>query len=94
MPRNDKVSIQTSTTVIAAGASAILSPANPRREFILVRNAGANAVLLEFGRPTNANSYSLAAGAEKLFEQKVPIDSINVSSAAGSNVLLWEGMTA
>ena len=93
MLRSDKVSIQTSTTVLAAGASAVLSPSNPRREFIMVRNTGANTVLLEFGRPTNANSYSLAAAAEKIFEQKVPVDSINVSSAAGSSVLLWEGLT-
>jgi hypothetical protein len=89
---NAQVTLQSFIVFVTAGAASIpATPSNPRRQYLLIRNVGANPALLEFGRPSDANSYSLAAGGILEFDITIPIDSLNVQSTLGTSLLIWEG---
>ena len=58
-----------------------------KRNFLMLRNAGANAIYIGFGGAASANStVSLAAGALLLFDTVVPQDDLYVVGAGASTL--------
>lgn len=94
MPSSDQVTIQTyAFNCPAGGGSVPVSVANNKRMYLLIQNNGTNPLNVRFGQPNQggASDYEILAGDEKEWDQKIPIDSVNLSSALGTFGVILEG---
>ncbi len=97
MPSNDQVTVQTYPFACpVGGASIAASVYNDKRIYLLIQNNGANPLNVRFAQPNQggANDYEILAGDEKEWDQKIPIDSVNLSSALGTFGVILEGRAA
>lgn len=66
-------------------SSAVLN-SNPRRNYLLIQNNGANDVFINFGNKAEINNIKIAATGN--YEPNIiPIDSINLINSAGNESL-------
>lgn len=90
MPLPDNFAINQYAATLAAGESLPgITPYNPTRRYLCVQNVGANALVVGFGK--RSVGYTIYGGQEKVFDVKVPIDSLNLMSVLGTSVVILEG---
>lgn len=96
MRPNDRVTVQVYPFILAAAGvqTAPAAPGNPSRQFLIIQNQTANPIFVDFGKPATASSFTIAANSMFVFDQKIPIDSINLFSPLGSNGVIVEGLPA
>lgn len=83
MPRADRVTLLPySFTTSGTGANLQIAQHNELREYLLIQNRSLNAIKVTFGKPADAAPapYIIAGMSEKEWKEKVPVESINLSS--------------
>lgn len=76
---------------IGANRNRVVSPANAGRRYLFVLNVGANPVNVSFGKPSAGNA-GIPLPANGFYEPLIPpAGSVNIFSAAGSEVVVVEG---
>lgn len=82
-----------SFTLTAGGANVTPTATTLGRNYLLIQNQGINPLRVQFGKAAadNAANFLIPGGDEYEWAEKVPMESVNLSSVLGTSGVIIEG---
>lgn len=91
---NNQTKVSHTAYALTAGVAALqVSTFNPQRNYMLLHNAGGNVALWRFGAPADIlTGVAIGAGNDREWFSIVPQDALFLFSAAGTTIIVIEGV--